>query len=80
MGDEERSKIPTGAQGRLFIEGAEQYVPAKTYSDFIPPGKHYFYFIKNGKHYCLNKQYNVEEFPGTNLKMNCLIAEKGNLD
>lgn len=46
------------------------------FKDFIPPGAHYFYFVKDGQQYCLSSQFLVDEYPGTNLRMNTVLVEE----
>jgi hypothetical protein len=46
------------------------------FKDFIPPGAHYFYFVKDGQYYCLSNQFLVDDYPGTNLRMNTVIVEE----
>lgn len=77
------SSMNTDAFQDLRSKEKEQPSPQKKkeeehlteYIDLVPPGKHYFYFVRDGQYFCLSKDYPVELFPGTNLKMNTVEVD-----
>ena len=49
---------------------ADDKIDKFTFNDVVPPGFHYFYFVKDGKYFCLSDNYQIAEYPATNLRMN----------
>ena len=73
---QDKSSLVKRAKPNKLESKQEKAHPTFGFSDFLPPGTHYFYFVKDGHTFCLNSNYAIEQFPGTNINMNVVNIDE----